>query len=446
MNDVGFIVLGYILVFIVVAVAAGGGMGGGGVLVPIIMLTMGFDIKHAIPLSNATILGSSLYLFQKNMRRHHPQIPQRPLIDWELLLLMQPCTVAGAVTGSYINKVVPEGVLHLGLTAILIILSAITIRRAVMMYRKESEQMAEKLEEEGIQPEEKEEKKADDGGCNGSASIQKNDTASADGVAAAAADGVAAAAAAPGGVVLLGIVPAPVVDGTPSQQGECEVRCQMGMAFLVLFSVLTLNILKGGSTSQDSSSGIVSCGSAAYWVLSCAIFPVVISVSLYVRHMLLKAVQNRPIQPGEVAWGPINSLAYPALCFVVGTMSGMFGIGGGIMNGPLMLELGVIPEVASATSATLNLFTSTAATVAYVVFGSLDYYHGIALLCLGIFAALAGQGIFECIMQKWQRNSLIVIVISIIVVASAVLTVGQALPSFISDGFSLHTSGLCGEL
>lgn len=33
--------------------------------------------------------------------------------------------------------------------------------------------------------------------------------------------------------------------------------------------------------------------------------------------------------------------------------AGMFGVGGGIIKAPLMLEMGVLPEVASATSATM---------------------------------------------------------------------------------------------
>jgi uncharacterized membrane protein YfcA len=31
----------------------------------------------------------------------------------------------------------------------------------------------------------------------------------------------------------------------------------------------------------------------------------------------------------------------------------MFGVGGGIVKGPLMLEMGVMPDVAAATSATM---------------------------------------------------------------------------------------------
>ena len=38
---------------------------------------------------------------------------------------------------------------------------------------------------------------------------------------------------------------------------------------------------------------------------------------------------------------------------VMAPHTGMFGVGGGIVKGPLMLEMGVLPDVAAATSATM---------------------------------------------------------------------------------------------
>jgi uncharacterized membrane protein YfcA len=43
-----------------------------------------------------------------------------------------------------------------------------------------------------------------------------------------------------------------------------------------------------------------------------------------------------------------------------------FAQGGGIVKGPLMLELGVCPEVAAATSATMIMFTAGSVSAAAV--------------------------------------------------------------------------------
>jgi hypothetical protein len=49
----------------------------------------------------------------------------------------------------------------------------------------------------------------------------------------------------------------------------------------------------------------------------------------------------------------------PALFVLV---TGLFGIGGGVVKGPLMLELGVPPDAAAATSATMIMFTAGSGT------------------------------------------------------------------------------------
>lgn len=43
---------------------------------------------------------------------------------------------------------------------------------------------------------------------------------------------------------------------------------------------------------------------------------------------------------GDVEWNPKNTLRYPAICFFAGFFAGLFGVGGGIVKGPLMLEMG----------------------------------------------------------------------------------------------------------
>lgn len=48
-------------------------------------------------------------------------------------------------------------------------------------------------------------------------------------------------------------------------------------------------------------------------------------------------------------------MRYPLLCSLAGVFAGLFGVGGSIIKGPLMLELGVDPQVASATAATMSL-------------------------------------------------------------------------------------------
>lgn len=87
----GWDVTGVGLACIGLMIAAAGGIGGGGILVPLYILVLGFDPKHAIPLSNITIFGGAITNTVLNLSKRHPNA-DRPLVDWDLILVMEPLT------------------------------------------------------------------------------------------------------------------------------------------------------------------------------------------------------------------------------------------------------------------------------------------------------------------------------------------------------------------
>ena len=63
----------------------------------------GFSTNIAVALSNITIVGGSVANFAFNVgKRHH--FMDRPLIDWDLILVMEPATILGALLGGYMNR------------------------------------------------------------------------------------------------------------------------------------------------------------------------------------------------------------------------------------------------------------------------------------------------------------------------------------------------------
>lgn len=93
---------GTVLVGVGLMIAASGGVGGGGILVPLLIIVYGFHPKNAIALSNFTILGSSVTNMVLNVYKRHPEA-DRPLVDWDLILVMEPLTMAGAVSKSNVQ-------------------------------------------------------------------------------------------------------------------------------------------------------------------------------------------------------------------------------------------------------------------------------------------------------------------------------------------------------
>ena len=130
-------VAGFVCAALGLVIAAGGGIGGGGMLVPIYVLVMGFKPKFAIPLSNMTVLGGAIANVAMNARKRHP-LADRALVDWDLLVLMEPLTLAGALAGGFANKIAPELVITVLLVVLLYLTSERTVKKGLKLYAKES--------------------------------------------------------------------------------------------------------------------------------------------------------------------------------------------------------------------------------------------------------------------------------------------------------------------
>merc|ERR1711907_290271 len=136
---------------------------------------------------------------------------------------------------------------------------------------------------------------------------------------------------------------------------------KIGAIALCFLLVVVTNLLKLHTST---------CGSPTYWVLM--LLPIVITGAMMLlvrRYLLNKAEQKQAAgydaAEGDILWDSTRTITYPLLCTLSGVFAGMFGIGGGIVKGPLMVEMGVLPEVSAATAAFMIAFTASSATVTY---------------------------------------------------------------------------------
>lgn len=86
----------FALAALTILLAAGGGIGGGAIYMPLYVTLGGWAPRHAVALSNLTILGGALASFAVNVHRRHPRARDRPLIDWTLILVRGRCSRRGA--------------------------------------------------------------------------------------------------------------------------------------------------------------------------------------------------------------------------------------------------------------------------------------------------------------------------------------------------------------
>lgn len=111
------------------------------------------------------------------------------------------------------------------------------------------------------------------------------------------------------------------------------------------------------------------------------------------------------------------------LCVFAGVLAGMLGVGGGMVMQPLMLELGLPPDVCAATAAFMMLFTASSTTLQFTLNGMLDWERNIALPVIGVLGAAAGSLVIGRLVAHYNRLSLIVFPVAIIMAVSFFLVV-----------------------
>ena len=71
---------------------------------PVYIMILEFAPRNAVALSNATIFGGSIANCILNLPGKTSS--GRPLVDWDIILLFEPPTIAGTVLGAYLNAVI----------------------------------------------------------------------------------------------------------------------------------------------------------------------------------------------------------------------------------------------------------------------------------------------------------------------------------------------------
>ena len=74
-----------------------------------------------------------------------------------------------------------------------------------------------------------------------------------------------------------------------------------------------------------------------------------------------------PYNNTDIKWNQNIFIKFPIYSFVSGLMAGLLGIGGGLILGPLLLELGLHPMISTATSNFLVLFTSSSTSIQFII-------------------------------------------------------------------------------
>ena len=96
-----------------------------------------------------------------------------------------------------------------------------------------------------------------------------------------------------------------------------------------------------------------------------------------------------------IAGMSVNALFIVALGFLVGLLSGMFGVGGGFLTTPLLIFYGIPPTVAVASAATQITGASVSGVMVHMRRGGVDQKMGLVMIAGGLAGSVAGAALFR---------------------------------------------------
>ena len=108
-----------------------------------------------------------------------------------------------------------------------------------------------------------------------------------------------------------------------------------------------------------------------------------------------------------IAGMSVNALFMVALGFLVGVLSGMFGVGGGFLTTPLLIFYGIPPTVAVASATTQITGASVSGVHAHMRRGGVDFRMGGVMIAGGLAGSIIGAGLFRALQTSGQIDLII---------------------------------------
>ena len=108
-----------------------------------------------------------------------------------------------------------------------------------------------------------------------------------------------------------------------------------------------------------------------------------------------------------IAGQSVNALLMILLGFIVGVLSGMFGVGGGFLTTPLLIFYGIPPTVAVASATTQITGASVSGVMVHARKGGVDLKMAGIMIVGGVFGSIVGAALFRLLQASGQIDVVI---------------------------------------
>ncbi|EXC35515.1 hypothetical protein L484_026823 [Morus notabilis] len=160
--------------------------------------------------------------------------------------------------------------------------------------------------------------------------------------------------------------------------------------------------------------------------------PIAVSVTLFEAICLYRGTRVIASKGKEITnWKLHQIFLYCSCGIVAGMVGGLLGLGGGFILGPLFLELGIPPQVASATSTFAMVFSSSMSVVQYYLLKRFPVPYASYFVLVATIAAFTGQHVVRKIIAVVGRASIIIFILALTIFVSAISLGGVGIANMV---------------
>jgi uncharacterized membrane protein YfcA len=363
------------------------GLGGGLLFIPVLLLIMNFYPHEAIPISKIVIFAGAITSFIQNTKVKRPGRNSKAL-NYNLVIVNAPNLLLGTILGVTLNKILPNSLILFLLCMLLFFYSFKTFKTFLKIYREENS------------------------GELHSMSSQFN------------------------------TISQRSVNNDINQQEERPVESEIYKDRFLLrwdklkYIIIPFLIMAGLSILRESE--IVSKCSAIYWILMFSFLAIVLIYDYFIYNHIQTEYSYRkiigfPYDDRDINWTNQTIIKLCFIGFLAGFIAGVIGIGGGVVLGPILLDLGLHPIVGTVTTNMLVLITSSSTTFQFILFKMLNIEYGIICIIFSALGSYCGTYLVNTYVKKTGKQSFIVLVLFCVVIISAIVLPLSSLINILED-------------
>ena len=413
-----------IIVALISIITTIGGVGGGGLLIPLYMLVGDFKLETSIPLTIYTILGDTLVRIYYLYNKKNPLDCRRDLIYFAPLMIITLFDANSSFFGVILSNLSPNLITIICLLLVLSITFYKSICKAFSTYTKELDFLSDNYNGytlimiDGIGEYFKLPNKCESQKIKIGREIKTIDFH------------IEEEEELPRYYVLDNIEAEIESEETLQEDDDIESNNE---------------IIEIGDTQREkyfntglmfTNIGLISvfsftrpffnvCG-YLYWIHALGQFLVTGALGYYTVTYIISDYQEKRNNhyifiEGDIVWNMDVVKKFIFIGSFTGFVSTYIGIGGGMLTTPIMIQVGMLPEVVVATSSISTLCSCVISCLNYLASGDLPIVYGTVFAICSAIGSVGGIYASDYIMAVYKKQSPIIFMVALIIFLSMVL-------------------------